>query len=307
MLMTWHQLLYDFDTCADRLTLVQSLLLMTLCPQKVTHKDSKDAWHWLGLAVSLSFSLGINRNISQQIPKFRQKRLERRVWWTAFLRDRMLSLNDSGVFVRPVRIKRGDCDIDLLCVEDFEIDDEEDMSARKCAKECVEKVMLCWCSSDTLVASFEAEYLRPMVEPRSIFIPQSKLAEPLESEQGLYTNTSTSSDFDARPCFFESSPVAELDNEYEIATSTSPSVHEDCTTPEEEDRNPERATICSSPLGGGVGVDGEYDDYLEYLRPSIENRSEKSPKLVLQKQQETENRSTWAFQLDCENNLVLSI
>jgi hypothetical protein len=280
---------------------------MTLCPRNISHKDSKDAWHWLGLAISLSFSLGINRNIPQQTPNFRKKRLERRIWWTAFLRDRMLALNDRAELARPFGIKRGDCDIDLLCLEDFAID-EDDISARRDAKECVEKAMLCWCSNDTLVAGFGAEYLHPIqVAPRSIFISQSTLTEPLESEQGLYTNTSTSSDFDGRPSFFENSSAAELDNEYTIATSTSPSMHEDCITPRAEDCEHERRIVCSSPLGGGYGVDGEYDDYLEYFRPSIEKHSEKSPNVVLQKRKETENRSTWAFQLDCDNNQVLSI
>lgn len=269
---------------------------MTLCPSDITHKDGKDAWHWLGLAISLSFTLGINRNILQAVPNLRKKRLERRIWWAAFVRDRVLALSSNGKFAKPVRIKRGDCDVDLLCMDDFDLDDEEDMRAKNDAKECVQRALLCWCTNDTLVSSCSPTHQRPIAAtPRSIFIPQSALTDNLESEQNLYTGTSASSEFDAQPSFFENSPTE--------MGSTSPSMHEDCMTPIEQHPEPDQKVVCSSPLGGGYGVDGEYDDYFEYLRPSIQHGSEKRVKVV----QEGEDRSTWAFQLDCENDRVLSI
>jgi len=219
----------------------------------------------------------------------------------------MLALNDSAGFDKPVRIKKGDCNIKLLSLEDFELDDEEDVKARRDAKDCVDKVMLCWRTDDALVASFPGNYLSPLpAAPRSIFIPQSKLTGPLEPEGGLYTSTTTASGFDEQPSFFGTPPMAETESGYGNI-STSPSAHEDCMTPTEGEVDPDEQVNCSSPLGGGYGVDGEYDDYLEYLRPSIEEKSEKRPNVVLQKHLEGENRSTWAFQLDCDNDRILSI
>jgi hypothetical protein len=131
---------------------------MTLWPTNLSGKDGKDAWHWLGLAISLSYSLGLNRTIPSTNASLRRKRLERRVWWTAFVRDRALALSASGTYERLVRIKREDCDVRMLSLEDFDLDEnermdegEEKIRLRKNAAQCVEKALLCWCSNDGLV------------------------------------------------------------------------------------------------------------------------------------------------------------
>lgn len=132
---------------------------MTLLPANLTGKDSKDAWHWLGLAISLSYSLGLNRTVLWANAGLRINRLMRRVWWTAFVRDRTLALGDSGTYERPVRIKRGDCDVKMLRLEDFDLDENEEldgtgetMRLMKNATLCVEKALLCWGSNDGLVS-----------------------------------------------------------------------------------------------------------------------------------------------------------
>ena len=84
--------------------------------------DTKDAWHWLGLAISLSYSIGLNRKILDTQPNLRRRKTERRVWWTTFIRDRSFAL-DAGAgagWARPMRIKRDDCDVEILSLEDFE-------------------------------------------------------------------------------------------------------------------------------------------------------------------------------------------
>ena len=49
-------------------------------------------------------------------------------------------------------------------------------------------------------------------------------------------------------------------------------------------------------MGAGYGVDGEYDDYLEFLKaPATEKET---------LQGKERERSSWAFQLDCENGRV---
>ena len=60
----------------------------------------------------------------------------------------------------------------------------------------------------------------------------------------------------------------------------------------------ERKVVCSSPLGAGYGVDREYDDYMEYLKPLESD---------VEKQRKERSRETWAFQLDCENDRVLEV
>jgi hypothetical protein len=222
------------------------------------------------------------------------------------VRDRLLTLNGSAGQVRPVRIKREDCDVEMLCLKDFELENEDDVRARKDARDCVEKAMLCWCTNDGMVSNFSAKYLprpavAPHLPPRSIFIPQCAPSENFdESEQALYTSSTT---FDVQPSFFEDASVTDIDNEYTIATSAAPSIHEDCVTLDEKEQEPDQNVVFSRPLGAGFGVDGEYDDYLELLCPIVECNPEKWKG----KEREGENRSTWAFQLNCENGRVLSV
>ena len=287
---------------------------MTLCPINSSSKDGKDAWHWLGLAISLSYSLGLNRNIPGAHPTIRRKHLERRVWWTAFIRDRTLALNASGAWAKPVRIKREDCDVEILSLEDFDIDENEERNeggdeirARKNAVECVEKAMLCWCSNDGLVSSFSSTYLSlpppSAMQTQNLCNPQQQFHQESEEQQYLYTSNSTS---------FET-PVFESpeDAEYNIAGSSSPSMHDDCITPREEipefvPQETESKGICSSPLGGGFGVDGEYDDYLEYLKVPIGEKGQQQV-TVAGMGDKRKDRATWAFQFDCENDRVLEV
>ncbi|KIM92606.1 hypothetical protein OIDMADRAFT_36477 [Oidiodendron maius Zn] len=150
--------LYDFDVCTDRLSIIQSLLLMTLWPANMSSKGDKDAWHWLGLAISHSYSLGLNRKIPCTTDDLRIRRLKRRVWWATFVRDRTLALSDSGTFKRVIRIKREDCDVEMLSMDDFDLNANEEVDAGKEATQamknaalCVERALLCWCSNDGLL------------------------------------------------------------------------------------------------------------------------------------------------------------
>jgi hypothetical protein len=287
---------------------------MTLYPNNSASKDGKDAWHWLGLAISFSYSLGLNRTIPSANLTLRRKHLERRIWWVAFIRDRTLALSANGALAKPVRMKREDCDVEILSLEDFDLDENAEksegtgeMRMRKNAIECVERAMLCWCSNDGLISSFSATSLQlppPWTMPsQHIFSPQQQIYEDSEEEQRqVYASTSTS---------FET-PVFESpeDAEYNIAAS-SPSMHEDCVTPHEEisefvPPKVERKAICSSPLGAAYGVDGEYDDYLEYLKEQIDERDQDKI-TVMEVSGRGNDRATWAFQLDCENDRVLEV
>jgi hypothetical protein len=100
----------------------------------------------------------------------------------------------------------------------------------------------------------------------------------MQHEEHIYSASYASS---SSPLFEDAFTPSSVDD------PTTPIVpHEPVSIMQEEPK------AVGSPLGGGFGVDGEYDDYMEYL------------KLPERREREC---STWAFQLDCENNRVLEV
>ncbi|KAK4553230.1 hypothetical protein LTR86_009760 [Recurvomyces mirabilis] len=158
------RLLYDFDIEADRVSLIQSLLLMTYWYE--TPDDQKDSHHWMGIAVSLSHTIGLHRNPekSAAMDKPRQ-RLWKRIWWSTYMRDRLVALGMR----RPTRIKDADFDVPMLELEDFECDTMPEGPScipadcttlrsaekqRELAIMCVEKAKLCVCISNVLSVQY---------------------------------------------------------------------------------------------------------------------------------------------------------
>jgi hypothetical protein len=159
------RLLYDFDLEADRIPLIQSLLIMTYWYE--TPDDQKDSHHWMGIAVSLAQTIGLHRNPekSATIEPARQ-RLWKRIWWSTYMRDRLIALGMR----RPTRIKAGDFDVPMLTVEDFDIQSLPDPESscvpiecsllrdvekqRVLAVMCIEKAKLCTCISNVLSVQY---------------------------------------------------------------------------------------------------------------------------------------------------------
>ncbi|KAL9112988.1 MAG: hypothetical protein Q9227_002853 [Pyrenula ochraceoflavens] len=153
------RLLYDFDYETDRLTLVQSLLLMTNWYE--TPDDQKDTWHWMGVSLSVAQTIGLHRDPSHSgMPPQRQS-LWKRVWWSCFMRDRLIALGMR----RPTRIKHDDCDVPMLDLGDFDLNplsaDTAQMLGdcspftdaeriRELAVLCIEKAKLSLCISRVL-------------------------------------------------------------------------------------------------------------------------------------------------------------
>jgi len=282
---------------------------MTLSPFPTpasNHNNDKDSYHYLGLAISLSFSLGINRHLPPSISSNpRRKRLERRIWWTAFVRDRALALSPENGFGggRPLRIKREDCDVEMLSLEDFDLnlsgeeEGEEEMRERIAARECVEKAGLCWWSCDYGLVS---QYQLPPAWMQQISISPSQLQlqfQPQFVQQGrieeqIYTGSTSSSSSLNRSGTGE-------DIEY-ATTSTTPSMHSDCVTPPPSAEYPTVEEVgCESPLGAGYGVDGEYDDYLEYLKPAKRETEEGK--------RDGFTRKYSAIQMDVDNGRMIEV
>ncbi|KAF9885366.1 hypothetical protein FE257_012983 [Aspergillus nanangensis] len=108
--------LYDCDYEKDKVTLIQSVILMGLW--YIDAEDRNGAWHWIGIAISLSQSIGLHRrlqlaNSGGPVSK-RRESIYRRIWWSCFVRDRWLSLAKG----RPMRINTTDCDVEEPSVSD---------------------------------------------------------------------------------------------------------------------------------------------------------------------------------------------
>lgn len=162
------RLLYDFDIEVDRISLIQALLLMTYWYE--TPDDQKDSHHWMGIAVSLSHTIGLHRNpqksASMDLPR---QRLWKRIWWSTYMRDRLVALGMR----RPTRIKNEDFDVPMLTLEDFELkilpEGTSCMPAectilrdaekqRQLAVMCIEKAKLCICISHVLSVQYSVLY-----------------------------------------------------------------------------------------------------------------------------------------------------
>ncbi|KAI9715772.1 MAG: hypothetical protein M1812_005771 [Candelaria pacifica] len=157
------RLLYDFDYEPDRLSIVQALLLMTYWHDNTD--DEKDTWHWMGVAISLSYTIGLHRNPDSSTMSVKRQRLWKRIWWSCLMRDRLVALGMR----RPTRIKDGDHDVPMLTMADFELQPVADditcvppdcafgrstEMQRQMAILCIEKANLCLCVGHVLTAQY---------------------------------------------------------------------------------------------------------------------------------------------------------
>jgi len=158
------KLLYDFDYEVDRVTVVQAVLLMTYWYENPD--DPKDVWHWLGVAISLARTIGLNCDTSTSSSLSPQKqRLWKRIWWSCYMRDRLVAIGMR----RPMRINHVDFNMPMLELSDFETDAlppelsrmlggcpaVRDSSKRvTLAKMCIGLAKLCVCITKILVVQY---------------------------------------------------------------------------------------------------------------------------------------------------------
>ena len=130
-----------------------------------TPDDQKDTWHWMGVAISLAHTIGLHRNPENSTMEPRKKKLWKRIWWSCFMRDRLIALGMR----RPTRVKDEDYDVPMLTESDFEIAPvaehitvispecslAKDVEAqRQLAQMCIAKAKLCLCVSHVLSAQY---------------------------------------------------------------------------------------------------------------------------------------------------------
>ncbi|KAL8900475.1 MAG: hypothetical protein Q9207_005676 [Kuettlingeria erythrocarpa] len=118
--------LYDANYEDDRVTIVQSLVLMGWYwegPEDVT----KNVFYWTRVATIVAQGSGMHRRYSSvegsQLSR-PDKRLWKRIWWTLFTRDRSVAV----ALGRPVHINTDDSDVEMVTEDDF-IEDEMDQQA----------------------------------------------------------------------------------------------------------------------------------------------------------------------------------
>jgi hypothetical protein len=106
--------LYDADHEKDRVTTVQSLILLGWYwedPSTVT----KNVFYWNGLAISIAHGFGMHRSVESSDLSTENKRLWKRIWWTLFTRDRSV----AAALGRPCHVDMRDSDVEMICEENF--------------------------------------------------------------------------------------------------------------------------------------------------------------------------------------------
>ena len=106
------QYLYDIDYEIDKVTLIQSVLMMSWW-----YADTEDRigpCYWVGVAIGLCHTVGLHRApvgsaSAERTFSNTQKRLWRRIWWSCVAREVWHTLT----FGRPMRICLDDCDTPL--------------------------------------------------------------------------------------------------------------------------------------------------------------------------------------------------
>ncbi|CAK7208491.1 Transcriptional activator of fatty acid utilization [Sporothrix bragantina] len=115
--------LYDANYEDDRVTIVQSLLLMGWYwegPEDVT----KNVFYWSRVATIVAQGSGMHRSVEDSQLSTTDKRLWKRIWWTLFTRDRSVAV----ALGRPVHINLEDSDVEMLVEEDFNEDEPDQPS-----------------------------------------------------------------------------------------------------------------------------------------------------------------------------------
>jgi len=185
------KLLYDFDYEIDRVVVVQSVLLMTYWYE--SPDDPKDVWHWLGVAISLARTIGLNCDTSTSPLSLDKQKLWKRIWWCCYMRDRLVAVGMR----RPIRIREEDFDVPMLEVADFNTQPLEaelnrmiggcsavrDASKRELlAQMCIAMVRCCQCITRVLSVQYSmlGHRLGATQETTMRLVPRKSAAESSE-------------------------------------------------------------------------------------------------------------------------------
>lgn len=161
-----------------------------------TPDDQKDTWHWMGVAISLAHTIGLHRNPVATGMENSKKKLWKRVWWSCFMRDRLVALGMR----RPTRIQDEEFDVPMLEESDFEIQVlpgdntvipvecsllRDETMQRELAQMCIKKAQLCLCISRMLRTQYSV-LIRDNMKPENttnstMMLFPNKTADNVES------------------------------------------------------------------------------------------------------------------------------
>ena len=168
-----------------------------------TPTDQKDAWHWIGVALSFAFNSGLHHSAAPINADPKKRRLRKRLWWCCYMRDRLLAMSMR----KTPRIRSEDYDIHMLVLEDFNIQPSSPVlknmigdfvstttmnTRRTLAALCIEQTKLCICIGRVLSLQYleSNEALRStddsvmMLRPR-VSCCAAELAKVIECDQQL--------------------------------------------------------------------------------------------------------------------------
>lgn len=107
------RVLYDLGWETDRLTMLQSLLLMTLHTQPID--TPKGSLSLISQATSLAYVLGLHRDPVTVTHDTRERSLRKRTWWSLYIRERFIVLDHGS----PWMIGEQDHEVPMLVLDDF--------------------------------------------------------------------------------------------------------------------------------------------------------------------------------------------
>ncbi|KAH7357360.1 putative Zn(II)2Cys6 transcription factor [Pyrenochaeta sp. MPI-SDFR-AT-0127] len=111
--------LYDAEYERNKIALIQAVLLMGFWYADT--EDRTGPWHWNGVAISLSQTIGLHRNPDISSGHMRSisevdRRLWQQLWWSCFYREAWFSAGMG----RPMRIHLADCNTTMPGAEEAE-------------------------------------------------------------------------------------------------------------------------------------------------------------------------------------------
>lgn len=109
------RLLYDFDMDKDRISIVQSLILMSYWHD---FPEEKDCRHWLEIGLSLAQRLSLHRDPMGSFLTSECSKMRKRLWWSIHACDYWISVRTS----RQKLISKADYDVPMLSLDDFNLD-----------------------------------------------------------------------------------------------------------------------------------------------------------------------------------------
>ncbi|TDZ20213.1 Cutinase transcription factor 1 beta [Colletotrichum orbiculare MAFF 240422] len=156
--------LYDADYEKDKVALIQSCFLMG--HWYTSSDDRAGPWHWHGIAISLSHTIGLHRlNMPNQQASHGTKPFWRRLWWSLFHREVWLSIGLG----RPMRIALDDFDTSMPSPGDADAPVRTESGPNKYLPDEMDTLFDVWLSviglgvalSNVLATNYRAKGVKP--------------------------------------------------------------------------------------------------------------------------------------------------